>query len=114
MTSSAALPFPSPFTLTPLGDRTTVEITADLNVGNRQQFKQAMLDELARGQKHVVIELARCPYIDSAGLGVLVSLSKKIRDGGGTIRLANLNDDLLTLFELTGLDRLFVIGGIAR
>jgi anti-sigma B factor antagonist len=111
---TAALPFRSSFTLTPLGDRTTAEISGDLNIGNRQQFKQLMLDELARGQKHLVIDFAKCPYIDSSGLGVLVSVSKRTRDAGGTIRLANLNDDLLTLFELTGLNPLFEIGGIAR
>jgi anti-sigma B factor antagonist len=40
---------------------------------------------------------------------VLVSLSKKIREQGGELRLANLNDDLRTLFELTKLDTLFHI-----
>jgi anti-sigma B factor antagonist len=40
---------------------------------------------------------------------VLVSLSKKIREQGGELRLANLNEDLRTLFELTKLDTLFNI-----
>ena len=40
---------------------------------------------------------------------MLVSLSKKIREQGGTLRLANLNGDLRTLFELTKLDTLFEI-----
>jgi anti-sigma B factor antagonist len=48
-------------------------------------------------------------YIDSSGLGVLVSLSKRIRELNGDLRLSNLNDDLKTLFELTKLDTLFQI-----
>ena len=47
--------------------------------------------------------------IDSSGLGVLVSLAKRIRDAGGELRLANLHDELQTLFELTKLDTLFQI-----
>ncbi len=43
------------------------------------------------------------------GLGVLVSMSKKIREAGGELRLAGLNEDLRTLFELTKLDSLFAI-----
>ena len=43
------------------------------------------------------------------GDDVLVSLSKKIREQGGELRLADLNDDLKTLFELTKLDTLFAI-----
>jgi len=42
-------------------------------------------------------------------LGVLVSLSKKIREQEGELRLASLNEDLRTLFELTKLDTLFTI-----
>jgi anti-sigma B factor antagonist len=38
-----------------------------------------------------------------------VSLSKKIREQGGELRLADLNEDLRTLFELTKLDTLFQI-----
>jgi len=53
-------------------------------------------------------------YIDSSGLGVLVSLSKKIREQGGELRLAGLNADLQTLFELTKLDTLFSITRTAR
>ena len=46
-------------------------------------------------------------YIDSSGLGALVSLGKRLREIGGDLRLAGLNDDLRTLFELTRLDALF-------
>ena len=38
-----------------------------------------------------------------------MSLSKKIREKGGELRLSNLNEDLRTLFELTKLDTLFRI-----
>lgn len=101
--------FPSPFTLTPLGDTTTVAITGELVTQNRQQLKQLVLDELARGQRHVVLDCTLCAYIDSAGLGVLVSLSKTIRDRGGSIEIHRLNDDLVTLFKLTKMDSLFTI-----
>jgi len=42
-------------------------------------------------------------------LGALVSISKKIREQGGELRLAELNEDLRSLFELTKLDTLFAI-----
>ncbi len=56
-----------------------------------------------------MIDFAVTGYIDSSGLGALVSLSKKIREAGGDLRLSGLNDDLRTLFELTKLDTLFTI-----
>ena len=86
-----------------------VEIEGQLIVSNRQELKQRVLDEAEGGARKILVDFARTGYIDSAGLGVLVSLAKRLRELGGDIRLANLNDDLQTLFELTKLDTLFQI-----
>jgi anti-sigma B factor antagonist len=97
------------FTLKKNGDVVVVDVEGQLIVGNRQELKQKVLDELEKGDRKFLIDFAQTGYIDSSGLGVLVSLSKKIREHGGELRLANLNDDLQTLFELTKLDTLFQI-----
>src|ERR1700720_2900854 len=97
------------FTMTRQGPVVVVGVEGQLIVGNRQELKQKVLDELEKGERKFLIDFARPGYIDSSGLGVLVSLSKKIREQGGELRLANLNDDLQTLFELTKLDTLFQI-----
>jgi len=86
-----------------------VAVDGQLIVGNRQELKQRILDALEAGGRKFLIDFSRTGYIDSSGLGVLVSLSKKIRDQGGDLRLAALNEDLKTLFELTKLDTLFAI-----
>jgi anti-sigma B factor antagonist len=86
-----------------------IEVDGQLIVGNRQELKQRVLDSIEAGDRKFLIDFSRTGYIDSSGLGVLVSLSKKIRDEGGDLRLAGLNEDLKTLFELTKLDTLFAI-----
>ncbi|HVM42600.1 MAG TPA: STAS domain-containing protein [Gemmatimonadales bacterium] len=86
-----------------------IEVDGQLIVGNRQELKQRVLDAIEAGDRKFLIDFSRTGYIDSSGLGVLVSLSKKIRDEGGDLRLAGLNEDLKTLFELTKLDTLFAI-----
>jgi len=90
-------------------DVAIINVEGQLIVGNRQELKQKVLEELERGARKFLIDFAGTGYIDSSGLGVLVSLSKKIREQGGELRLANLNEDLRTLFELTKLDTLFRI-----
>ena len=91
------------------GGVTVVDVDGQLIVGNRQELKQRVLDQLANGDRKFVIDFSNTGYIDSSGLGVLVSLSKKIREQSGELRLANLNEDLRILFELTKLDTLFKI-----
>ncbi|HLU26491.1 MAG TPA: STAS domain-containing protein [Longimicrobiales bacterium] len=97
------------FVVTRVDDVTVIDVEGQLIVGNRQELKQKVLQELEAGGRKFLIDFANTGYIDSSGLGVLVSLSKKIREQGGELRLANLNEDLRTLFELTKLDTLFQI-----
>jgi anti-sigma B factor antagonist len=91
------------------GETVVVGIEGQLVTANRQELKQLVLDEVERGERLFRIDCTDAGYIDSSGLGVLVSLAKKIRETRGELSLANLNDDLRHMFELTKLDTLFRI-----
>jgi len=95
------------FHLTHTDQLLVVDVEGQLVVNNRQEFKQAIIDQIDLGVRTVIVDFSRSPYIDSSGLGALVSLGKRLRDTGGDLRLACLNEDLRTLFELTRLDSLF-------
>lgn len=95
------------FSLERADDVLIVTVDGQLVVTNRQEFKQAILDGVEQGVKLVVVDFTTSGYIDSSGLGALVSLSRRLREAGGDLRLVGLNEDLRTLFELTRLDALF-------
>ena len=89
-------------------DATLIEVGGQLIVGNRQLLKEQVLDRLERGDRKFIVDFSKTDYIDSSGLGVLLTLSKKIREQGGQLSLVSLSEDLRTLFELTKLDTLFI------
>lgn len=89
------------------GDTVSIAIEGHLVVGNRQALKQLVLELLAQGERSFRVDFARTRYVDSSGLGVLLAMAKRVSEDGGTFRLANLDVDLRTLFELTKLDTLF-------
>jgi len=97
------------FTLERAGPITVVQVDGELTVGNRGELKEIVLAQLDGGARQFIFDFDSTGYIDSSGLGVLVSLSKRVREHGGELRLAGLNQDLRTLFELTRLDTLFRI-----
>ena len=97
------------FQVSKVNDVTVIEVEGQLIVGNRNELKKEVLEKIELGEQTFVIDFANTAYIDSSGLGVLVSLSKKIRENGGELRLSSLSEDLRTLFELTKLDTLFRI-----
>jgi anti-sigma B factor antagonist len=86
-----------------------VQVEGQLIVGNRQELKDLVQAALDRGGRRLLIDFSRTGYIDSSGLGALVSIAKRIREAGGELRLSGLNEDLRSLFELTKLDTLFAI-----
>lgn len=91
-----------------------LEIDGQLIVGNRQELKTLVQEGLDRGERKFLIDCSRTGYIDSSGLGALVTLSKKVREANGDLRIAGLNEDLRALFELTKLDMLFHIAPSAE
>ncbi len=97
------------FSIGQSGTTTVVAVAGQLTINNRGEFKERVLAHLADGYTDYVIDFSDADYIDSSGLGVLVSLSKHIRDARGRLTLAGLNDDLQRLFALTRLDSLFEI-----
>ena len=96
------------FKIVEKGDVTLIEVGSQLIVGNRQLLKEQVLDQLERGDRKFIVDFSKTDFIDSSGLGVLVTLSKKIREQEGQLSLVSLSEDLRTLFELTKLDTLFI------
>jgi len=84
-----------------------VDVEGQLIVGNRQELKQKFSTSSRRGEE-IPDRLQQTGYIDSSGLACSSRCRRRF-GAGGELRLANLNDDLQTLFELTKLDTLFQI-----
>ena len=98
-----------PFSIERATDASTIHIRDELGAADRPELRSAILVELAAGMQTVRFDFADADYIDGAGLGLLVSLARLVREHTGELRLVNLNEDLRTLFMLTKLDTLFTI-----
>ena len=66
-------------------------------------------ESLARNPKAVVLDLSELDYIDSVGLGVLVTGHKRAKEAGTRFVLSKPQATLMRLFELTGLNHVFDI-----
>lgn len=60
-------------------------------------------------QLNLVIDMGGIDFIDSSGLGVLVASLRTVNKIGGDIKIASLQDQVRSIFELTRLHRLFEI-----
>jgi anti-sigma B factor antagonist len=75
----------------------------------------ALLDRvnelLASGHREFVVNLADVPYIDSFGLGQLITIWTSIRSKSGLMTLLRPTDHVLRLFQITKLDNVFHLAG---
>ena len=75
-------------------------------VANFRVEIKRLIDE---GNKNFIFNFSQCDFIDSTGLGALVSIYKKCIEKDGSIQLKSLNSDVEKLFKLTRLDKVFEI-----
>lgn len=73
------------------------------------EFRTAMLDLIDVGHDRLVVDLSDVNFIDSSGLGALVTALKKLRTrkADGDIRLANVQPSVVALLEIIRLHRVF-------
>jgi anti-anti-sigma factor len=82
-----------------------VRPTGRLDLLTATVVRQSLAQAIAAGNHRLIVDLAEVPFIDSSGLGALISGLKAARLAGGDLRIARLTDQARQLFVLTGLDR---------
>jgi anti-sigma B factor antagonist len=70
-------------------------------------MRDSILDLVARGRKNIVLNLGEVPYIDSTGIGELVSALQVVRNAGGDLKLLNLTRKVHNMVEVVKLGSIF-------
>lgn len=64
---------------------------------------------VAQGLKKILLNFERLEFITSAGLGVLLVTAKQLKSVGGEMRICGLNETVLEIFRISGLDTIFCV-----
>jgi anti-sigma B factor antagonist len=92
------------------GDVTMVDIRGRIELGEESAaLRSLVMDLLSEGRQKIVLNLAEVDYIDSSGLGALVSACASVRKQGGELKLVKLSDKVDDLMEVTRLYTVFDI-----
>lgn len=86
-----------------------MNIPKDFIVDEVATFRTKINKLIEQGNKNFIFNFSECTFIDSTGLGALVSIYKKCVEKGGSIKLKALNPEVEKLFKLTRLDKVFEI-----
>ena len=93
-----------------LGDVTLIEATGRITLGENVVSLRNQIHELAEGGRlKIILNLAQIAYIDSSGLGELVSAYATVKNRGGSIKLLHLTSRVRDLLQITKLSTLFEV-----
>jgi anti-sigma B factor antagonist len=89
---------------------TIVDMSGRITLGEGSVIlRDAIKDLLAKGQKKILLNLGDVSYIDSSGIGELVSAFTSVRNQGGELKLLNLTKKVHDLLQITKLYTVFDI-----
>jgi len=87
---------------------TVVDLSGRITLGEGSAMLREMVrDFIGKGQKKIVLNLADVNYIDSSGIGELVSGFTTVKNHGGELKLLNLTKKVHDLLQITKLYTVF-------
>jgi anti-sigma B factor antagonist len=86
-----------------------VTLRGDVDVYSSAQLRDELTALIDAEGGSIVVDLAGLDFLDSTGLGVLVGAQKRVVQGGGQLVLRAPRPGARKVFEITGLDKIFVV-----
>ncbi|HWE08178.1 MAG TPA: STAS domain-containing protein [Solirubrobacteraceae bacterium] len=85
-----------------------VSVEGEVDLASAPELKSALVELVVGGHRRFVLDLSRLGHLDSTGLGVLAAFRQRL-GADGTLKLAGMPPNLLSVLRLSGLDRTFEI-----
>jgi len=92
-----------------IGDVCEIKLNGEIDVYTAPRLKEEIVALIESGCSNVIVDLEKVAFIDSSGLGVLVSALRRARERDGAVRIVCTRENILKIFRITGLDKVFPI-----
>lgn len=86
-----------------------VKLIGDVDIETSADLKETFANALDEQLAEIKIDCEDLNYIDSTGLGVMISALKRIKGEDLNITIYNAKSNILRLFKITGLDKIFIL-----
>ncbi len=86
-----------------------LDINGEIDLYNAPEIKENIKGHMESGKVNIIINLDKVSYIDSSGIGVLISSLSNLKKAGGALKIINVYASVRKVFELTKLTSFFDI-----
>ena len=96
----------------PQGEVMVLELSGKIMGGpDFDKFKGEITDLIDKGFKNVVLDLAGVPWINSTGLGILITGYHSLKNAEGSMKICNVKERVLSIFYISQLENIFQVYG---
>lgn len=88
-----------------------VNLSGELDVSNCNELKKYLNELLEKEMLNITLDIKNLEYIDSTGLGVIISILKVLKSNEKEISIINARDNIKKILNITGLDKIFNLEG---
>jgi anti-sigma B factor antagonist len=88
---------------------TVVSVFGEVDVATAPELKERLTGLVNEGRVKLVLDLSGVDFLDSTGLGMIVSALKRARTHGGDLSIVCTESRITRLFEITGLDKALTV-----
>ena len=97
------------YTVKDLGGGVAVlSLDGRLNMVSAARLREAVTSTVAKGHVRIAVDLANVDFMDSSGLGALISGLKTARQAGGDLRIAAPSEQVKLVLQLTNMERVLL------
>ena len=86
-----------------------IDIDGEIDLYNAPEIKETIKNHMEENKKQIIINLEKVSYIDSSGIGALISSLSNLKKVGGGLKVLHVYDSVKKVFELTKLTSFFDI-----
>jgi len=95
--------------ITVSGNQVTASLGGKVYSQDASVFRDEMLESINRGATEIKIDMSGLTYIDSTGLGVLITIHKRTKEKNGSLRVSGAQGMVEQLFKRTRLDHILTM-----
>jgi anti-sigma B factor antagonist len=92
-----------------VGNVVILDINGEIDLYNAPEIKETIKNQMEQGKNQIIINLDKVSYIDSSGIGVLISSLSNLKKAGGGLKIIHVYASVRKVFELTKLTSFFDI-----
>ncbi|MCZ8342302.1 MAG: STAS domain-containing protein [Leptospira sp.] len=81
-----------------------ITLEGEVDLYNAKELKDVLDEKIKNQQYEIVVNLAKVPFMDSSGIGTLVTAMYKLKKYHGDLKVCSVHGSVAKVFKLTGME----------